>query len=88
MKNSSVLTFTGDIGFDKYMKDKWKCTDLLSEEVSSFIRDSDHVITNVEGPLYDGSSSDPGCRDAAAAALMHSMDPGVSRKFDSSSLIK
>ncbi|MBR6391513.1 MAG: CapA family protein [Lachnospiraceae bacterium] len=77
MKNSSQLTFTGDIGFDKYMKDKWKCSNLLSEEVSSFISDSDHVITNVEGPLYDGGASDTGARDAAAAALMHSMDPGV-----------
>ncbi len=61
------------------MKDKWKDKALLSEEVSSFIGDSDHVITNVEGPLCDLSSSDPGGRDAAAAALMHSMDPGVSQ---------
>ncbi len=79
MKNSSVLTFTGDIGFDKYMKDKWNDASLLSDDVSSFIRDSDHVITNVEGPLYDGSSIGQPGRDAAAAALMHSMDPGVSR---------
>ena len=79
MKNSSVLTFTGDIGFDKYMKDKWNDASLLSDDVSSFIRDSDHVITNVEGPLYDGSSIGQAGRDAAAAALMHSMDPGVSR---------
>ena len=78
MKNSSVLTFTGDIGFDKYMRDKWNDASLLSEGVSSFIAGSDHVITNVEGPLYDGSSSDQGGRDAAAAALMHSMDPRVS----------
>lgn len=77
MKTSTVLTFTGDIGFDKYLKDKWSDTTLLSEDVYSFIKDSDHVITNVEGPLYDGSSSDPGKRDAAAAALMHSMDPRV-----------
>ncbi len=77
MKNSSVLTFTGDIGFDKYMKDKWNDASLLSEDVLSFIKNSDHVITNVEGPLYDGSSSDQSGRDAAATALMHCMDPGV-----------
>ena len=60
------------------MKDKWNDASLLSQDVFSFIKESDHVITNVEGPLYDGSSSDKGDRDAAAAALMHSMDPGVS----------
>ncbi len=77
MKTSTVLTFTGDIGFDKYMKDRWNDTGLLAGDVSSFIADSDHVIANVEGPLYDASAMAADGRDAAAAALMHSMDPGV-----------
>ncbi len=54
MKTETTLTFTGDIGFDKYMKDKWSDESLLDENIVSFLRDSDHVITNVEGPLYSG----------------------------------
>ena len=53
MDNITTLTFTGDIGFDKYMKDKWNDPDLLTPEVISFLKDSDHLTVNVEGPLYD-----------------------------------
>ena len=74
MKTETTLTFTGDIGFDKYMKDKWSDESLLDENIVSFLRDSDHVITNVEGPLYSGERATDG---SAAAALTHSMDPGV-----------
>ncbi len=74
MKETTLL-FTGDIGFDKYMKDKWSDASLLNRDVLSFIKASDHVIANVEGPLFDGSLIP--CDDAAAAKLNHSMDPGV-----------
>ena len=74
MKTETTLTFTGDIGFDKYMKDKWSDESLLDEKIVSFLRDSDHVITNVEGPLCLGERANDG---SAAAALTHSMDPGV-----------
>lgn len=75
MNSETVITFTGDIGFDKYMKDRWKDDDLLSEDIRSFISDSDHIVVNVEGPLYSGESSNAG---AAGSALPHSMDPDVS----------
>jgi poly-gamma-glutamate synthesis protein (capsule biosynthesis protein) len=70
-----TLLFTGDIGFDKYMKDKWSDASLLSPDVASFIDKSDHVITNVEGPLYGGGPLS--LDESAAAKLKHSMDPGV-----------
>lgn len=74
MKKTATLTFTGDIGFDKYMKDRWRDDDLLSQEVASFLRGGDHLIVNVEGPLYAmGHKKGEG----AAATLLHSMDPGV-----------
>lgn len=74
MNTETILTFTGDIGFDKYMKDKWSDESLLDENIVSFLHDSNHVITNVEGPLYSGERSGD---SSAAAALIHSMDPGV-----------
>ena len=86
----TTLTFTGDIGFDKYMAGRWKDDDLISEEVVSYLRDSDHLIINVEGPLYDGSNRASGAGDASggnkpsgkAASLIHSMDPGAAGLFD------
>jgi len=74
MNDKTILTFTGDIGFDKYMKDSWNDENLLAKEISSFLDESDHVIANVEGPLYDGSRD---VRDNSVVALMHSMDPRV-----------
>lgn len=74
LNNKTALVFTGDIGFDHYMENRWKDDNLLDREVKDFILDSDHVITNVEGPLSEG---DKKMRDNSVAALMHSMDPGV-----------
>ncbi len=73
----TTVTFTGDIGFDKYMKDKWSDTDLLAPDIVSFISDTDHLAVNVEGPLYDAVADTTAALDPAAAALVHSMDPGV-----------
>ncbi|MBR4574192.1 MAG: CapA family protein [Lachnospiraceae bacterium] len=74
MNSETHLTFTGDIGFDKYMKGREGDEDLLSEDITSFLKGSDHLIVNVEGPLYDGTSSGAG---SAGSALPHSMDPAV-----------
>ena len=63
-----TLTFTGDIGFDKYMKGKETDVDLLDPSVSSFLRDSDHLVVNVEGPLYGGDRAVGG--DMAATLFM------------------
>ena len=65
MKKETTLIFTGDIGFDKYMADRWKDEDLLDKEVLAFLRDTDHLIVNVEGPLSDGSSAPDAGRKAA-----------------------
>lgn len=50
-KNDCILTFTGDIGFDKYMNGKWTDDTLLSENILNFFADSHHVIANVEGAV-------------------------------------
>ena len=74
MAGDVTLTFTGDIGFDKYMYGKWDDKDLLAPDVVSFLNDSDHLIVNVEGPLYAGEKL---AAEGAAAKLTHSMDPSV-----------
>ncbi len=74
MISETVLTFTGDIGFDKYMKGRENDGDLIDDGITAFLKDGDHVIVNVEGPLYDSRTSSDG---SAAAALLHSMDPDV-----------
>lgn len=73
-KEQTTLTFTGDIGFDKYMADRWDDESLLSPEVLSYLHDTDHLIVNVEGPLSEGEKV---MRDNSVASLTHSMDPGV-----------
>ena len=81
MKQTCTLTFTGDIGFDKYMDGRWNDSDLLAPAIVSFLEGSDHLAVNVEGPLFDksenhfaGSSANPA---EGAAALIPSMDPSV-----------
>ncbi len=81
MSDTISLIFTGDIGFDKYMDGRWNDPDLLSPAVSSFLDNCDHLIVNVEGPLYDkniqtdtAALNKPG---GAAASLIHAMDPDV-----------
>ncbi len=71
-KDRTTLTFTGDIGFDKYMYGKWNDEQLLAEEVLSFLRDTDHLIVNVEGPLSERTHE---TRSNTVAALQHSMNP-------------
>jgi len=68
-KNSCSLVFTGDIGFDRYMAERWNAPDLLSPAVVEFCRSADHVVANVEGALI--SAQDDGSR----GVFFHSMDP-------------
>ncbi len=76
--STATLTFTGDIGFDKYMAKKWDDDRLLDPAVSSFIKESDHLIVNLEGPLYNGQDEPDAPRpEGTAASLVHAMDPGV-----------
>lgn len=72
--NSTSLIFTGDIGFDKYMDKRWEDENLLSDEVRTFLSSGDHLIVNVEGPLYERNRIDA---TTGALSLVHSMDPKV-----------
>ena len=77
VKNETTLTFTGDIGFDHYMKDRWKDPELVSEEIRQILADSDHVIINVEGPLVNNAK----LVQAKEMRLMHTIDPGAVSLF-------
>lgn len=74
MKDTLSFVITGDIGFDKYMKDAYKKEDLLDKEVLDFLRLSDHLMVNVEGPL---SGANLHKETDGASKLKHSMDAGV-----------
>lgn len=66
------ITFTGDIGFDKYMDGKWKEKDFLDDEVLDFLLDSDHLCVNVEGPLCPPIKK---VSETGAKSLLHTMNP-------------
>ena len=72
--SKTSLIFTGDIGFDKYMDKRWEDENLLSDEVRDFLASGDHLIVNVEGPLYERNRIDA---TTGALSLVHSMNPKV-----------
>ena len=72
MKSTTTLAFTGDIGFDHYMQNKWEDEDLIDPALLDILRSSDHVIANVEGPL---AGEDAVRVKAAEMRLMHTIDP-------------
>lgn len=72
--SKTSLIFTGDIGFDKYMDKRWEDENLLSDEVRTFLSSGDHLIVNVEGPIYERNQIDA---TTGALSLVHSMDPKV-----------
>ncbi|MCR5602762.1 MAG: CapA family protein [Lachnospiraceae bacterium] len=69
MKKETSLIFTGDIGFDKYMAGRWEDEELIAPEVLKFLRNTDHLIVNVEGPLSAGNkpADGTGMRNPEAA---------------------
>ena len=73
--DKTVLTFTGDIGFDHFMAGKWEDENLIADDVLAYLAASDHVIANVEGPLVDPSSAK--LMQAAEMRLMHTIDPAA-----------
>ncbi len=73
--NRTVLTFTGDIGFDHFMAGKWTDEELIGKDILSFLADSDHVVANVEGPLVDPASAK--LMQADEMRLMHTIDPAA-----------
>ena len=68
-KKNCSIAFTGDIGFDRYMDKRWTDPKLLSKEVLDFLRDSDHVVANVEGALYEGEDTQ------GRGVFFHTMNP-------------
>lgn len=66
------ITFTGDIGFDKYMDNKWQDRDFLDEDVRDFLRSSNHLCVNVEGPLCPPKKK---VSETGAESLLHTMNP-------------
>ena len=63
------IVFTGDIGFDRYMDQRWKDENLLSQPVLDFFHSADHVVANVEGALIDAVD------DGTRGVFFHSMNP-------------
>ena len=48
------ITFTGDIAFSNHFTGLADKEDLLSSAILAFLKDSDHVVANVEGPISSG----------------------------------
>jgi len=80
MKKESTIVFTGDIGFDKYMDGKWDDNSLLSDEIKDFIKQSDHVVINVEGPIAESVTAPD---RNGVLQLKHTMHPGAVKMFNS-----
>lgn len=76
MKKETSIVFTGDIGFDHYMKDRWKDAGLVDEKVLEFLHSNDHVIANVEGPVSECNKQ---IDDNKETRLLHTIDPGAVR---------
>lgn len=72
------LTFTGDIGFDRYMDEKWNDKELISDEVLDFLLETDHLIINVEGPLVPVPSN---TETEGVKQLLHTMNPEAKKVF-------
>jgi len=66
----TTLAFTGDIAFSKYFKNAWKDPSFIDQRVVDFLRNSDHVVANVECPLTVGDLS-------VDSSLTHASDPGA-----------
>ena len=72
MKEKTSLVFTGDIGFDRYMYEKWDDENLLSDEILDFLHSADHVIPNVEGPVAEAQQN---TTQSGVQQLLHTIDP-------------
>lgn len=70
-KETSSIVFTGDIGFDKYMLNRWEDPELVSEAILDFFHSADHVVANVEGALTDAEDN------GSHGVFFHSMNPAA-----------
>ncbi len=74
MKDKTSLVFTGDIGFDRYMYQKWDDPNLISPEILDFLHSADHVIANVEGPV---AKAEQNTTSSGVQQLLHTIDPAA-----------
>ena len=73
-KDNCSVVFTGDIGFDRFMAEKWKDEELLSKPLLDFFHSADHVVANVEGALIKAE-------DDGSHASSSSSSPFASTRF-------
>lgn len=71
MKDTFTITFTGDIGFDGYLRGAWEDPSLVSEDIRAFLRDSDHCIGNPEGVMTNRKPADVSHK----GAFLHALSP-------------
>ena len=64
----TTISFTGDIAFSKYFKDAWKDPSFIDDGIVNFLKNSDHVVANVECPMTGGDVS-------VDSSLTHASDP-------------
>lgn len=62
------IIFTGDVAFSKYFQNGWDGDGCISNQVASFLKSADHVVTNVESPVTASEI-------AMQKALTHVSDP-------------
>lgn len=75
-KKETSIVFTGDIGFDRYMDQRWKDKALISKPVLDFFHSADHVVSNVEGSLIDAVD------DGSRGVFFHSMNPDATEVLE------
>ena len=76
MKKETSLVFTGDIGFDRYMYEKWNDEELISQEILDFLHSADHVVANVEGPV---ANAEQNTTTSGVQQLLHTIDPAATK---------
>ena len=76
MKKETSLVFTGDIGFDRYMYEKWNDDELISQEILDFLHSADHVVANVEGPV---AKAEQNTTTNGVQQLLHTIDPAATK---------
>ncbi|MCR5025026.1 MAG: CapA family protein [Lachnospiraceae bacterium] len=70
-KEKTTIVFTGDIGFDKYMLNRWEDPELVSASLLKVFHSADHVVANVEGALTDAEDN------GSHGVFFHSINPAA-----------
>lgn len=62
------ISFTGDVAFSRYYRDKYDDPNLISQELVEFLNDSHYGVFNIEGPM---------CEPTQAGTFIHSNNPAA-----------